>query len=253
MTVALHHTSDGPPDAPALVLGSSLGTAGAMWQPQVEALTRRFRVIRFDHRGHGASPVPPGPYSIEQLGRDVLALLDRLELAKAHLAGLSLGGSVALWVAANAPERVDRLAVLSSAARFGTPESWAQRAAAVRAGGVVSLADSILARWFTPEFARRHAGVVAWVRRMLTTTSSEGYAACCAALETMDLGSSLARVTAPTLVVGGADDPAGTDGVSRVAAGVAGSRLEIVPGAHLVNVEQPEVVNRLLLDFLSPG
>lgn len=250
MTVALHYTSDGPLDGPVLVLGSSLGTTGAVWQPQMAALTRRLRVIRYDHRGHGGSPVPPGPYSIEQLGRDVLALLDRLELSRVHLGGLSLGGSVAMWVAANAPERVDRLALLSAATRLGLPEVWVKRAADVRAGGVVSIADSVLARWFTPGFAQRHAGVVAWIRRLLTTTPAEGYAACCAAIEKMDLDSSLAAITAPTLVVGGADDPAGTDNPSRIAAGIAGSRLEIVPeAAHLANVEQAEVVSRLFTDF----
>jgi 3-oxoadipate enol-lactonase len=255
MTVALHHRVDGAPDAPILVLGSSLGTTGEIWQPQLPALAERFRVVRYDHRGHGGSPAPAGPYRIDQLGGDVLALLDRLEIARAHLAGLSLGGLVALWLAAHAPQRVDRLALVCTATRFATAEVWAERAAAVRAGGTAAIADAAISRWFTPGFAADHAGVVAWARRQLTGTPAEGYAACCDALRDADLTASLPAISAPTLVIaGGADPAAPPEAAHRIAAGVPGARVEVVPdAAHLATVERADTVTRLLVEFLESG
>lgn len=252
MTVQLHYTLDGPPDAPVLVLGSCLGTTGAMWQPQMSALTSRFRVVRYDHRGHGKSPVPQGPYAIEDLGRDVLALLDSLGLARVHLGGLSLGGMVAMWVAASAPSRVDRLALLCTSAQLGPPSRWSSRAAEVQAGGMAAVADAVTARWFTPSFAASHQAVVGWARSMLLASPVAGYAACCAAIETMDLTPSLGAITAPTLVVAGSHDEATPPShLSLIASAIPGARLEEVPAAHLANVEQPALVGDLLLDFLS--
>ncbi|HZM76077.1 MAG TPA: 3-oxoadipate enol-lactonase [Candidatus Limnocylindrales bacterium] len=253
MTVPLHYTLDGPPDAPVVVLGSSLGTSGAMWQPQMEALTASLRVLRYDHRGHGGSPVPPGPYSLDELGRDLLALLDVLDLSRVRLGGLSLGGMVAMWVAANAPERVESLALLCTSAQLGPPSMWRERVSLVRQGGVAAIADTLVARWFTREFATRHAGVVAWARRMLITTPDEGYIGCCAAIEQMDLLASLASITVPALVIAGERDPATPPPhLEKIAAGIADSRLEVLPdAAHLANVERPDVVSRLLLEFWS--
>jgi len=253
VTVPLHYTLDGPPDAPVVVLGSSLGTGGAMWQPQMEALTASFRVLRYDHRGHGGSPVPPAPYSLADLGGDLVALLDILDLPRVRLGGLSLGGMVAMWVAANAPERVESLALLCTSAQLGPSSMWRERISLVRQGGVAAIADAIVARWFTPEFAVRHAGVVAWARRMLVTTPDEGYIGCCAAIEQMDLLASLASITVPALVIGAERDPATSPPhLEKIAAGIAGSRLELLPdAAHLANVEQPEAVSRLLLEFWS--
>ena len=244
---------DGPAGAPVLVLGNSLGTTVAMWEPQLPALTGRFRVVRYDHRGHGGSPVPDGPYSLAELGGDVLALLDTLGLARVHLGGLSLGGMVAMWVAAHAPERVDRLALLCTSARLGPPEMWARRAETVVSQGVVAIADVIVGRWFTPAFAASSPDVVVWARKLLTGTPAGGYAACCAAVQTMDLVPALGSITAPTLVIAGAEDPATPPEHARaIAAGISGARLEIVPAAaHLANVEQPGAVTRLLLDFLE--
>jgi 3-oxoadipate enol-lactonase len=253
MTVPLHYTLDGPADAPVLVLGSSLGTSGALWQPQMEALTRGFRVLRYDHRGHGGSPVPPGPYSIAEMGRDLLALLDVLALERVRLGGLSLGGMVALWVAAHAPARVEKLALLCTSAQLGPPEMWAVRARAVRSGGMSSIADGVLSRWFTPEFAAGHAGVVGWARRLLVTTPAEGYANCCHAIETMDLRPELPRIKAPVLAVAAERDQATPlSHLEQIASSVARARLETVAGAaHLANVEQPDVVSELLVEFFS--
>jgi len=225
----------------------------AMWEPQLPALTERFRVVRYDHRGHGGSPVPDGPYALAELGGDVLALLDTLGLARVHLGGLSLGGMVAMWVAAHAPERVDRLALLCTSARLGPPEMWARRAETVLSQGLEAITDAIVGRWFTPAFAAASPEVVAWARKLLTGTPASGYAGCCAAVQTMDLVPALGSITAPTLVIAGAEDPATPPEHARViAAGISGARLEIVPGAaHLANVEQPEAVTRLLLDHLG--
>jgi 3-oxoadipate enol-lactonase len=208
MTVALHATVDGPEGAPTLLLGPSLGSTTELWRPQLAALAGRYRVIRYDHRGHGGSPVPPGPYRIDELGRDVLALMDRLGLARTHLGGTSLGGMVGMWVAEHAPDRVDRLLLACTSARLGPPELWAGRAASVRASGMASIADAVLERWFTPQFAAARPDVVGAARDMLLATPPEGYAGCCAAIETMDLVPDLGRIAAPTLVIAGGADPA---------------------------------------------
>ena len=253
--VALHHTVDGPDGAPVLVLGGGLGTSVAMWRPQLAALAERFRVIRYDHRGHGGSPSRPGRYAIDNLGRDVLALLDALGVRRAHVGGLSLGGMVAMWLAATAPERVDRLALLCTSARLGPPSLWAQRAEAVRSGGMPAVADAVVARWFTPRFVTAHPDVVEDARRQLIATTPQGYAGCCAAIETMDLVPALAAIRAPTLVIAGADDQATPpEHAERIAAGIGAARTSVLPdAAHLASVEQPAAVTRLLLDFLPGG
>jgi 3-oxoadipate enol-lactonase len=252
MTVQLHHTEDGPAGAPALVLGSALGTTGAMWQPQMPALTPHFRVFRYDHRGHGKSPAPEGPYSIADMGRDLLALLDRLQLRRVHLGGLSLGGMVGMWVAAHAPSRVDRLALLCTSALLGPPSRWSERADAVRAGGMAAVADGVVARWFSPAFAATHAAVVGWASSMLLAAPVAGYAACCGAIQTMDLTGDLAAIEAPTLAVAGTlDEATPPSHLSLLASRIASARYTEVPAAHLANVEQPSLVGDLLLDFLS--
>ena len=172
----LHHRVEGPPDAPALVLSASLGTTLEAWEPQAAVLTGVLRVVRYDRRGHGGSPVPPGPYSLDELGRDALELLDDLEVERASWCGLSLGGLVGLWLGVEAPERIDRLVLACTTAAFLPREQWLERAQRVRAEGVAAIADAVVARWFTsgapvgarrplPRAARRHAG--RGVRRLL--------------------------------------------------------------------------------------
>jgi len=252
--VRLHHIVEGPPDAPAIVLGGSLGSALAMWDPQVPALADRFRVIRYDHRGHGWSPVPPGPYELADLGADVLSLMDELGVQWAHHVGLSLGGMVATWLAAHAPERVDRLALLCTSALLGPPQRWSDRAAAVRAASDTgAVADAVVAGWFTPGYAAREPERVAAARAMIAATPADGYAACCGAIERMDLTGDLAAVAAPTLVIAGAEDQAAPIvHAERLAAGIRGARLAAVPdAAHVANLEQAEAVTKLLLDHLT--
>ncbi|MEU4482650.1 3-oxoadipate enol-lactonase [Micromonospora sp. NPDC023966] len=253
MTPRLQITMDGAADAPVLLLGSSLGTTGAMWEPQVAALAERFRVIRYDHLGHGRSAVPAGPYTIDLLGREVLRLLDELGLPRVHYAGLSLGGMVGMWLAAHAPDRLRRLAVLCTSASLGPPESWQARAATVRAGGLAAIADVVVARWFTPTFAAARPNLVDGYRALLAATPPAGYAACCEAIAVMDLRSDLDKVEAPTLVIAGAEDRAApVDHAREIVARIPHARLAVVAqAAHLANVEQPEQVSRLLVNHFD--
>ena len=251
--VAVHHLVEGPQSAPALVMINSLGSTLAIWEAQVEELAGPFRVVRFDLRGHGASPVPPGPYALSDLGADVVALLDRLEIERAHVVGVSLGGMIAMWLGINAPRRVERLVLCCTSARLGPPESWADRARLVREQGTQAVADAVVSRWLTPAYAARHPELRARLRATIVATPAEGYAGCCAAIEHMDLEPDLARITAPTLVIAGADDPSTPpDHGARIAARVPGARMAVVPdSAHLANIQQAAEVSGLILRHLQ--
>jgi 3-oxoadipate enol-lactonase len=247
--VRLHREEAGA--GPPLLLGSSLGTTLAMWDANLGALAASHRVVRFDHRGHGRSPSPPGPYAIADLGGDVLALMDDLDIARAAYCGVSLGGMVGMWLAANAPERVDRLVLLCTSAHL--PQgAWAERAAAVRsAGSAEPIADRVVGRWLTPPFATARPELAAALRAQLVSVDPEGYAACCDAIGRMDLRPQLGRIAAPTLVVAGERDEATpVEHAREIAARIAAARLATVPAAHLANVERPDEVARLVLDHL---
>jgi 3-oxoadipate enol-lactonase len=249
----LHHEILGPEDAPVLLMGSSLGTPLQMWTRQLP-LAADLRLVRFDHRGHGVSPTPPPPYELKDLGHDVLELLDKLGLERAHYCGLSLGAMVGMWLGANAPQRIERLILICTAAYMPPAYIWQERAQTVlEAGSVEPLADATLGRWLTPEFAATHEEVRAWVRTMLVDTQAAGYAACCGAIERMDLRDSLARVQAPTLVISGDRDPSTpVEQQELIAKAIPAARHEIVaPAAHLAAVEQPDAVNQLILEHLS--
>ena len=249
-----HHVVTGPHDAPALVLSNSIGSTHAMWDAQAEALAERFRLVRYDTRGHGGSPTPPGPYRVEDVGQDVLDLLDHLELERAHVAGLSLGGMTAMWVAINAPERVAKLALLCTTAQHGPPEMWAERAQAARADGLEPLAEGTMGRWFTDAFRTQEPATVERQRAMFTSVDPDGYASCCGVLEHANLTPRLPEIEAETLVIGGAQDPSTPPDphAQRIAAGIPGARLEILdPGSHMITVERPDDVTRLLLDHLE--
>ena len=251
---ALHYEITGPERAPVLVLTGSLGTSLSMWEPQLAVLVRRFRVVRCDVRGHGGSPVPSGPYSIEELGADLVALLDTLGIERAHLCGLSIGAMISMWAAAHAPDRVARLIACCTTTRFGAPAAGAyrERAALVRAEGLEGVADAVIGRWFTPGFAAARPDVVDEVRMGLLSTPREGYAACCEALAALDLTAELTRIAAPTLVIAGAEDQATPpEHGAAIAATIAGARMERVPAAHLANLECPDRVNALMTEFLE--
>jgi len=249
--IAVHHVEEGPADAPPLVLSNSLGTTLAMWDPQVPALAERFRVIRYDTRGHGASPVPPGPYDVADLGADLLALLDRLGIERADLCGLSIGGLTAMWAAANAPDRVGRLVLCSTSARFDSPERYAERAAIVLAEGMEPVANTTVRRWFTERFATEQPGVVDEFHDMLLGTPPPGYAACCGVVERTDLSPSIGAIVAPTLLLAGADDPSTPPPhAERIAERVHDARVVVLPGSHLLNVESAGETTRAILDHL---
>jgi 3-oxoadipate enol-lactonase len=251
-TLDVAYERAGRDGAPTLVFSNSLGSTTWMWERQAAALGEHFDVVRYDHRGHGRSPVPPEPYDLADLGADVLALLDGIGAQRVHWCGLSLGGMVGMWMAINAPERIDRLVLCCTSAKLGPPEMWADRAATVREQGVDAIADAGLERWLTAGFREREPEVTAQVRAMLASTPAAGYAGCCGVIERMDLVDQLGAVAAPTLVVAGAQDPATPpEHGERIAAAVRGARLEVVEDcAHLAAVEQPETISQLIAGHL---
>jgi 3-oxoadipate enol-lactonase len=255
--VPLVASLEGPAGAPALVLGNSIGTSRACWEPQVPALARHFRVLRYEHRGHGSpgggqSPAPSGPYSIAELGADVLALLDAHGIERALYCGVSLGGMVGMWLAANAPERITGLGLSCSSAFLPPRDGWTARAEQVRSAGTASIAQQVVSRWFTPVFRAAQPLVPAAFVEGLAQTQDEGYAGCCEAIAAMDLRPSLGLITTPTLVIAGSEDPATPPCHGAVIASlIAGSRLRVIRGgAHLSNVSAAAEVTALLLPFL---
>ncbi|WP_369133037.1 3-oxoadipate enol-lactonase [Modestobacter sp. I12A-02662] len=250
--VEVDATVDGPEDAPVVVLSNSLGATRAMWDPQVPALAERYRVVTYDTRGHGTSPTAAGPCTLDDLVDDLVALLDRVGAERAHVVGLSLGGMTALRLAAREPQRVHRLAVLCSSAKT-EPQGFLDRAAAARAEGTASVAPGVVSRWLTPPYAAGHPELVARLEAMIAGCDDQGYAACAEVVAGIDLRADLARITAPTLVVSGAEDPALPPAHQEaIAAGIPGAELLTVsPGAHLANLEQPLRVTGALLGHLD--
>ena len=246
----------GPAGAPVVVLGNSLGTTRELWEPQVGALGGRFRLLRYEHRGHGGSPAPPGPYALADLAADVLQLLDDFGIAAASYCGISLGGMIGMWLAVHAPEQIDALGLCCTSAHLPPAGFWTDRAAHALAAGMASLAEPVVGRWFTPAFRARDPATVA---RFVTTVAGldpQGYAGCCEAIAAMDQRSSLGRISAPTLVIAGAEDPATPPWHgARIASAVGRSRLRVIRGgSHLANVSQPgEVAAALLAHLTSPS
>lgn len=251
--MSLAHLIDGPEAKPVLVLSNSLGTTWELWDSQLGDLARHFRVLRYDHPGHGRSEAPSGPITIEALAEGVIELLDRLELERVSFCGLSLGGMVGMALALHAPERVDRLALCCTAAYLGPPEGWHERARMVRAGGTAAIAKRVLERWFTQRFRDESPAIVGRFRETLEAMPREGYAACCEAIASWDARTSLGAIRAPTLVISGADDAATPpdDGAFLTESIPAAESVILPDAAHLANVEQPELFNRALLEHLS--
>ncbi|HEY1969231.1 MAG TPA: 3-oxoadipate enol-lactonase [Pseudonocardia sp.] len=253
--VRLHCVEDGRSGGtgPPLLLVGSLGSTLAMWEPQVAAFGGDRRVIRVDHRGHGDSPVPAGPYTVAELAADVLTLLDHLGLDQVDYVGLSLGGMVGMYLGSEAPERINRLALLATSAHFPDPTPWIERIKAVSEGGTEVIAPVTVTRWFTPAFAQARPDWVARCQRMVRDTPDVGYLGCAQAIRDWDHVHRLAAITVPTLLVGGSADPSTPidPHAETIAANVPGVRYEIVSAAHLLSIERAEEVNGLIAEHLA--
>jgi len=245
--VKLAHRLDGSEGAPLLVLSNSIGTTIRLWEPQLEAFTARFRVLRHDHPGHGDSPVPDGPIPVEEIAGAVLGLVDELGAERFSFCGLSLGGMVGMCLAASAPERIETLTLCCTGAKLGTAEDWLDRAASVRAEGMAVLLERARERWFTPAF--RESETARRYFDELLTIEPEGYARCCEAVAAFDFRDRLGEIEAPTLVLVGEEDPVTSpEVVETLSEGIPRSETVVVRGAaHLANVEQPEAVTAAVL------
>lgn len=250
----LNYQIDGPADAPVLVLSNSLGTDLGMWDTQIPVWSEHFRVLRYDTRGHGDSLVTAGPYSIEQLGRDVVALLDALDINKAHFVGLSMGGLIGQWLGINAPERLLKLVLCNTAAKIGNAEGWNSRIQTVEQGGAQAmrdLRDASIARWFTPGFVQAQPQQAERITAMLAATDPQGYAANCAAVRDADFREQLGRIKSPTLIVVATADAVTTPTDGRVLqAGITGAAYVEFNAAHLSSVEAGDAFSRTVLAFL---
>lgn len=243
--------SEAGPDAPVLMFSNSLGTTLDMWRSQVDALGGNFRILRYDTRGHGQSSTPPGPYSLDDLGEDVISLLDHLELERVHFCGLSLGGFVAQWLAVNAPDRLHKVVICNIAAVTASPVFWHDRAELVLREGMQAIVEGVMARFFSPHFAQTSPAAVQAIHDDFLLTPPVGYAGSCAALEHADFRTQLPGVEVPALVIGGAlDQAAPPAGVMEVASLITDSRYVEIDAAHISNVENPAAFDAAITEFL---
>jgi len=249
----LAYRLDGPPTAPTLVFSNSLGLDWDMWQPQVNAFGQQFRLLRYDSRGHGRSTISPGPYTIEMLGRDLVAILDAAEVERAYVCGISLGGMVAQWLTAHHPERVVRAVFANTGACIGTSASWEDRIARVRSGGMSAIREPVMSRFFSTPFRVRHPEVDNRISAMLSAINPDGYIATCQALRDADIRGSVGRIHTPTLIMTGALDESTPIALSQeLHAAIPGSELMIIPDcAHLSNLEAADTVNEQALRFFE--
>ena len=250
--VQLHYQTFGDASNPALVFSNSLGTNYGMWQQQFNALKDQFFVVCYDTRGHGASSTPQGPYSLQQLGEDVIHLLDHLKIQRAAFCGISMGGLTGQWLAIYYPERFSHVVVCNTAAKIGQEQAWLDRAALVRSQGLQSIADSAASRWFTVPFIQSNAATVATLSNDLGAGSPEGYASCCEALAKADVREQLKTITVPVLIVAGRQDPVTTVADAEfMLSQIPNSQLVEIDASHISNVEQPTAFNQNLMNFLQ--
>ena len=248
----IHYSLEGQAGKPALILSNSLGADLSMWDPQIPELSKSFRVLRSDTRGHGKSSVTPSPYTFEQLAKDVLALADSQQLERFHFCGLSMGGQIAMWLAVNVPERLKKVVLCSTAAKIGTPEMWNARIATVLKEGMKNVAEAAMERWFTAGFRAKNPSIIAHIQKNLETTSPEGYAACCAAICDFDFRKKLKNIRTPTLVISGTHDAATTPADGQFLANqIPVARYVELNGAHLSNIEDADRFTREVLGFLN--
>ncbi len=250
--LVIRYELEGLHDAPVVMLSNSLGTDFTMWDRQAAAWRGKFRLLRYDTRGHGQSSVTPGPYTIERLGADALRLLDYLKLPRVHFCGLSMGGQTGMWLGLHAPDRVSKLVLCNTAAKIGTPESWGARIDAVRKGGMKAVSAAVMERWFTPPFRARRPEMVAEVQALLESTNPDGYIANCEAVRDFDCRERLSEIHVPTLVVVGAADTSTSAADGRWAADkIAGARYTELNAAHLSNIEDEAKFTAEVRTFLA--
>lgn len=248
---SIHYRFEGEEDRPVVMLSNSLGSSLEMWEPQIAALTERYRVLLYDNRGHGRSDVPAGPYTLERIATDAKELIQELGVGPVLWCGVSLGGMVGMWLAANAPDTLRRAVLANTSAKFD-PEVWNQRIEAIKAQGIEAFSKVVVQRWLTPAFAGEHPEINARLTRMIADTPQDGYLSTGMAIRDMDLRDSLPSIAMPVLVIAGSQDAATSCAMGeQIAGGIPGARFAILEAAHLSNVEQPEEFNRLVRNFFD--
>lgn len=247
----LNVSVEGRDSGPTLMLSNSLGCTMAMWEPQLPALTKLFRVIRYDRRGHGKSGMN-GPVSMERYGKDVLAILDDLNIDKVHWCGLSMGGMVGQWLGANAPDRFNKMILANTSCYYPDPTNWHNRIKAVREGGISSVADAVIGGWLTADFREREPEATAKMKAMLLATPVEGYLAACEALSTLDQRALLPKIKSPVLVIAGKQDNATPVAAGEfIRANIPGASMTLLDAAHISNVEQSHAFTEAVVGFLT--
>lgn len=248
----LNVSVEGRDSGPTLMLSNSLGATLQMWEPQMAMLTKLFRVIRYDRRGHGKSGAPPGPYSMDRFGKDAIAILDDLNIEKVHWCGLSMGGMVGQWLGAHAPQRIERLILANTTCYYPDPTNWNNRIRAIGEGGLAAVADGVIAAWLTADFREREPQITARLKAMLLATPMQGYVACCEALRTLDQRALLPHIKAKTLVIAGRHDTATTvEAAEFIRSHIPGASMTILDAAHISNVERPHEFTEAVVGFLT--
>ncbi len=249
--IALHYQTFGDTDKPALIFSNSLGTNLSMWQQQLDYFQAHFFVICYDTRGHGSSSAPPGPYTLEQLGLDVINLLDHLKIQTASFCGISMGGLTGQWLAIHYPERFNHVVVCNTAAKIGQEQAWLERASLVREQGLKPIAATAASRWFTEPFIQSQTAIVKHLSNDLAAGSSEGYASCCEALAKADLRDQLKEIKVPVLIVAGTADPVTTvEDAEFMLERIPNAQLVKINASHISNIEQPEIFKQIISDFI---
>jgi 3-oxoadipate enol-lactonase len=248
----IHYVLEGQSGSPVLMFSNSLGANYSMWDPQAQEFHKKFRFLRYDTRGHGQSSATRGPYSIEQLAKDVVALLDELDLDRAHFCGLSMGGMIGMWLGVNAPKRLNKLVLCNTGAKIGTLDAWNARIEAVRKNGMKAIAPAVVERWFTPGFRQKSPAIISNTLKMIEEANPDGYSACCAAIRDCDYREQVAAIRTPTLVISGAHDPATPPADGRfLSQQVPGAGYVELDAAHLSNIEAQDRFNQELAVFLN--
>lgn len=248
----IHYEIEGDEKKPVLMFCNSLGTTLHMWDGQMPEVKQHFRVLRYDRRGHGKSGVPAGPYNMEMLGRDALAVMDAAKVDKINWCGLSMGGMVGMWIGANAPQRVNKLILSNTSSYFENKQVWNDRIKTVKEKGLGAILQGTLERWFTKPFRDRAPEKVQKIADMFNNTKAEGYIGCGEAVRDMDHREILKKITAPTMVIAGSQDAGTTPEMGKfVSDNIRGAKLTMFDAAHIANVECEADYTKAVISFLK--